>query len=228
MVSWFSFFSLSPLPPHPSASPIYSTFKIEHKWVYLSPPLPPPLWPKLPLPLAWKSAYSLALYGALCIPTQNELLKDCSVPFPSAPYPELGWRGNCPLLPLQPHCTPHSHFLCPDHTGCPWTLQARSCPGNFMSASPPSLHGQLLPVVQSSGQILLTQRGLFYSVTLNLIIQLLPALCFYLLLLGYLLWLKRKVWDLIWALTQVLYICQNSSSCVLKTCVLYCKLYYEE
>lgn len=39
--------------------------------------------------------------------------------------------------PLQPrHTAPPSRFLCPNHTGCPSTLQAHSYPRNFKSAAP--------------------------------------------------------------------------------------------
>lgn len=128
------------------------------------------------------------------------------------PWSELTQPSRtCSLFPLQPHCTSPCHLLCSKHNGCLLTLQAHQAhlhPRNFMLAAPstwnvsppdPCLVGSFLSFrVQTKSSFL---RQACSNHSHNLIIQLLPALCFCLLFTVYHLRLECK--DLIWVLTHV-------------------------
>ena len=198
----------------------------------------PPVWRQLPL----SSCTMLSLYQPRMTQTEHRHshLQPSSDPLLCSEckhfWAELtGLLGPCPV-PSSPPTT--SHLLLPLAPCAHTAPTALSLPkltpilgiSSLLLPQPEMLlplpAGWLLPVIQSSDSRLpYSERPVLTGHTQsNQPTVPCTALC--LLLLGYLLQLECKVWDLLWVLTQVWHKCHNSPRCVLKTCVLYCKLYY--
>ena len=128
----------------------------------------------------------------------------------------------CACLPSSPAAPPLPLASCAQITraALPLSKLFKSAAPATWNASPPSLQaGSFLSFrVQTS---FLREACSNHSHTKSVSCTVLR-----LLFLSYLLQLEYQVWDLLWVLTQVWYICHNSPRCLLKTCVLYYKLHY--